>query len=70
MKTKKFQITFTVEVDTKVLEGLSDGDATQTVIDLVEETWDLGQARQKEDRKPKGTPLDDSYGFEAELIDG
>lgn len=69
MKTKKFKIEFVVEVDEKRLKSFAEADVSQVVVGMVEAVWDSGQDKQKEDR-PDGSPVHDSYGFEAEQIDG
>ena len=68
MATKKFQITFAIEVDEEELKGLSPGYVLEKVVTMVEETWDAGQEARKEE-KPDEVKADDSYGFEAEQID-
>lgn len=68
MKKRKFQITFSIEVDEQELKGLAAGYVLEKVVSMVEETWDAGQDARKEE-KPNEVKAEDSYGFEAEEIE-
>lgn len=68
MKTKKFKIEFCVEIKEEALKGLSEADAVQAAINIVEQVWDLGKDTDEADRA-NGSNVEDSYGFEAELVE-